>query len=308
MGVKIGGNSGNINLVKPLLKGDKGGYYIPDVNEEGFLSWTPSEEEMPQIEGANIKGVQGEKGESGVYVSDVAPESDEVLVWLRPDEEVEEVATIGYVDAAIANIDIPEVDFTGYATEDYVTDAIGAIDVPVYSINNAKVPSGLSITAEDKALIEKIIDKVKNKDFRFFVKYSGRDVVEIIKYSSTQYHFYMAGDRLYPVYTYKFNIDANGNLTNTTYPSKGMTPFDMTNTLIPKAISLTGANSSIQEEFAYIVDNYALKSEIPEEVDLTGYAKTEDIPDVSQYQTAEEVETAITNALSAIGVAEEGVY
>ena len=38
------------------------------------------------------------------------------------------------------------------------------------------------------------------------------------------------------------------------------------------------------------------------------YAKKEEIPDVSQYQTAEDVETAITNALSAIGVAEEGAY
>ena len=42
--------------------------------------------------------------------------------------------------------------------------------------------------------------------------------------------------------------------------------------------------------------------------DLSGYAKTEDIPDVSAYQTAEQVEAAINNALSSIGVAEEGEY
>lgn len=38
------------------------------------------------------------------------------------------------------------------------------------------------------------------------------------------------------------------------------------------------------------------------------YALKTDIPDVSQLQTAEQVQTAITNALSAIGVAEEGAY
>lgn len=42
--------------------------------------------------------------------------------------------------------------------------------------------------------------------------------------------------------------------------------------------------------------------------DLSGYAKTEDIPDVSAYQTAEQVETAINSALSSIGVAEAGEY
>lgn len=42
--------------------------------------------------------------------------------------------------------------------------------------------------------------------------------------------------------------------------------------------------------------------------DLSDYAKADEIPDVSGFQTAEQVETAISNALSAIGVAEEGAY
>lgn len=61
---------------------------------------------------------------------------------------------------------------------------------------------------------------------------------------------------------------------------------------------------------------YALKTDIPS---LDGYAKTTDIPDISGfitmsaveakgYQTANDVATAISNALSAIGIAEEGVY
>ena len=45
-----------------------------------------------------------------------------------------------------------------------------------------------------------------------------------------------------------------------------------------------------------------MKSEIPS---LEGYALTTDIPDVSNYQTAEQVQVAINNALATIGIAEE---
>ena len=72
---------------------------------------------------------------------------------------------------------------------------------------------------------------------------------------------------------------------------------------------------------------YALKSEIPDvssfitaeeatiyidstELNnaLANYAKVENIPDVSAYQTEAQVNTLISNALNAIGVAEEGAY
>ena len=72
---------------------------------------------------------------------------------------------------------------------------------------------------------------------------------------------------------------------------------------------------------------YALKSEIPDvssfitaeeatiyidstELNnaLANYAKVENIPDVSAYQTETQVNTLISNALNAIGVAEEGAY
>jgi hypothetical protein len=52
------------------------------------------------------------------------------------------------------------------------------------------------------------------------------------------------------------------------------------------------------------VDNAIGAIEIPE-VDLTNYALKSDIPDVSAYQTAEQVSTAINEAL---GVIENGTY
>lgn len=46
-------------------EGSPGGYYVPIVDADGNLTWTGSEEGMPEVEGANIKGETGPKGEDG---------------------------------------------------------------------------------------------------------------------------------------------------------------------------------------------------------------------------------------------------
>lgn len=127
-------NNDSVKLQKAALKGDDGGYYIPSVNEEGQLTWFPSEEGMPAVEGAVISGKPGEKGEPGVYVGTEEPTDDTDLIWINPDGEPnDDIATKQYVDKAIASIEIPEggnVDLTGYATEEYVDKAIAAIEIP----------------------------------------------------------------------------------------------------------------------------------------------------------------------------------
>lgn len=45
--------------------GADGGYYTPMVSESGDLSWTGSKSDMPAVPGANIRGPQGPKGETG---------------------------------------------------------------------------------------------------------------------------------------------------------------------------------------------------------------------------------------------------
>jgi hypothetical protein len=62
----------------------------------------------------------------------------------------EAAATEKYVDEAVANIEIPEVDFTGYATEDFVTSAV----------DSAKEELSESITSETEEL--KVVDEVGN--------------------------------------------------------------------------------------------------------------------------------------------------
>ena len=47
------------------LRGEDGGYYIPEVSQEGILSWTGTAEGMPIPEPANVKGPKGDKGEPG---------------------------------------------------------------------------------------------------------------------------------------------------------------------------------------------------------------------------------------------------
>ena len=112
------------------MKGDDGGYYIPNIDEEGILTWIPSEEGMePVEEKIGIIGPKGEPGEPGFYVGTEEPENQ--LVWINPEgTKTSDFATVEYVDAEIAKINIPDapnIDLEGYATIEYVDGAIAAI-------------------------------------------------------------------------------------------------------------------------------------------------------------------------------------
>lgn len=41
-------------------------YYVPNVDDEGNLSFTPTSDEMPAVPATNIRGEKGEKGDSGL--------------------------------------------------------------------------------------------------------------------------------------------------------------------------------------------------------------------------------------------------
>lgn len=53
---------------QPGADGEDGGYYTPSVDDSGDLSWTASKSGMPPVEGANIRGPQGQQGEPGLGV------------------------------------------------------------------------------------------------------------------------------------------------------------------------------------------------------------------------------------------------
>ena len=59
MGIELKKQNRKLNFAGEFLKGEPGGYYVPSVDDEGNLTWTPTESDMPAIPGANIKGNDG---------------------------------------------------------------------------------------------------------------------------------------------------------------------------------------------------------------------------------------------------------
>lgn len=106
--IKLGGKQGAVDLSKKMMRGEDGGYYIPNVDEEGRLTWTPTEEDMVEVEGAIIAGPPGPAGDSGVYVGTEEPTDPDMLIWINPEGtgEVSGLATVGYVDARIEEIEL----------------------------------------------------------------------------------------------------------------------------------------------------------------------------------------------------------
>ena len=94
------------------------------------------------------------------------------------------------------------------------------------------------------------------------------------------------------------------NYATVNYVNNAVSNIDMPD-LTPYALKseIPDVSSFITaEEAAIYIDSTELNNA------LANYAKVEDIPDVSAYQTETQVNTLISNALNAIGVAEEGAY
>lgn len=111
-------NSGEINVT------DEAGNIILKVDSEGLHSTNLDLS-------SDSLSVDGDKFQIGDKDGNIAFRVDETGAnAFNLFKNGEEVATQEYVDEAIANIDIPEVDLTGYATETYVDEAIANIDIP----------------------------------------------------------------------------------------------------------------------------------------------------------------------------------
>ncbi len=108
--INLKARNGTITLAQKMMKGDDGGYYIPSIDSESNLSWQPSESDMPAIPSANIRGLQGIQGESGVYVGDTEPTDPTVLVWLTPTGEVSDYVMTeeqvqNYIDNSLEEVE-----------------------------------------------------------------------------------------------------------------------------------------------------------------------------------------------------------
>lgn len=63
-----------------------GATFLPDVSEEGIISWT-NDKEKENPEPRNIKGPKGDTGPDTVYIGETEPEGDWWKVWIQPTGE-----------------------------------------------------------------------------------------------------------------------------------------------------------------------------------------------------------------------------
>ena len=246
-------------------------------------------------------------------------------------------ATEKYVQEQIANIDIPETDLTGYATEQYVKQEIGKIEIPSTdglatekyvddAIANIDIPEDVEEvhvgkSAPTDANVKIWVDTdaespVATKDYVSQkiaeAQMSGADVDLSAYYTKTETDALIEEIELTPGPQGEPGKDGQDGYT----PVKGVDYFDGKDGVDGKDYVLTEAD---KQEIAGMVEvtgggdadlsNYYTKEEVDAKIpSLDGYAKTSDIPDVSGYQTASDVQSAISTALSAIGIAEEGSF
>lgn len=180
---------------------------------------------------------------------------------------VEGLASKEYVERRVAEVQLGgEVDLTVYATKDYVDDMIAEM-----AENGILEPYA---TKEQVAADHYTKNEVYTKD-EVEVKYKAYVQAELSEFEVPM-----------------------PDLSD--YYTKSETDAKITEVVnaIPE-VDFTG----------YATEEYVRQAvEAIPQPDLTAYALKTDIPDVSGYQTAEQVQTAITEALGAIGVAEEGAY
>lgn len=81
--VYVYGNTAGWVNIGPIATGDgglAGGYYIPQIDADGTLSWIPSTVGMPNVPSTNIKGEKGDKGDKPVKGEDYFTETDKALL------------------------------------------------------------------------------------------------------------------------------------------------------------------------------------------------------------------------------------
>ncbi|MBR5823816.1 MAG: hypothetical protein IKY67_06705 [Paludibacteraceae bacterium] len=272
MAIKLTGKSGAIDLSKKMFKGDPGGYYIPDVKENGDLVWTPSEEEMPQVESSNIIGPTGPRGESGVYVGAAEPQEEEVLVWVNTEgTEVDELATKEYVNEALKDV---EVDLTGYYTAEQVDAVVEEAVSNGLDYYNLDIRPGEAITAEDKAKLEEIFSRSNGvnwdaRDCDFIVfddNYGHLTTVTTGNFSLTLSLHYS----LHMIQAMTVSFDSKGVLSTIRWPQYAYTYLQSQNVQVAASYSPTGEKTDVGAAIKYLADNQG-------NIDLSNYYNKEQV-------------------------------
>ena len=135
--------------------GKDGGYYIPNVDDDGNLTWQTSQSGMPPVEGANIKGPDGADrqdgppGENGGYYTP-SVDGEGNLTWAGSKPEMPGIDGANIRGPAGADGQgVPEI------TPEDNGKVLGALDGVAVWVNSGGAPVG-ELTSDDITLAENI--------------------------------------------------------------------------------------------------------------------------------------------------------
>lgn len=135
--------------------GKDGGYYIPNVDDDGNLTWQASQSGMPPVEGANIKGPDGADGQDGApgenggyYTPSVDGEGNLTWAGSKPEMPGIDGANIRG-PAGVDGQGVPEI------TPEDNGKVLGALDGVAVWVNSGGAPVG-ELTSDDITLAENI--------------------------------------------------------------------------------------------------------------------------------------------------------
>lgn len=222
-----------------------------------------------------LVGPRGEKGYTPVKGVDYFTQED--IDFIVAEVEKGNYATVEYVDSMIENI--PEVDLSNYYTKEQVDQAISA-DLGDYALKTDLV----GLATED--YVENAVKDVEVDLTDYYTKSEVDDKLEDLATGDIDLSEYAKTADLAKVAT-------SGNYN------------DLSN--LPTIPSTTGlATTEYVDNAVKNIDlsKYALKTDIPDTSNFTTMSAVEE----KGYQTAEQVETLISNAISAITDGEEVSY
>ena len=281
--LKVNAVSDNVELIAPMktVFRDGMGYYTPEIDSEGNLTWVPSNNDIPAVsESVNIMGpagadgkqgkdgAKGETGDSGVYIGTTEP-TNGANVWINPEAElVTDYVTKEYVDEKISEIQLEA------GSVSSVNGKAGAVVLTAADVG--ALPADTVIPDTTGFLTEEDLDGLATTEYVDNIVENLELDVDLTGYATEDY----VDQAIMDAQLSGGDVDLSNYYTKTE-----------TNTEINKAVSAIVIPDTTGFIKADALEPYALKTELP---DTTGfitidalepYALVDDIPDTTGFIT-----------------------
>ena len=276
-----------LELIKPsysAVKSVNGKIGIVELTAEDIGMEGMATEEFVLTKIAEAQLAESDVDLSGYYTKSETDKKIDEKIAAIPDTDLTNYATKAYVQTQIS---LNEPDLTSYATKEYVEKEILAAQLAQSEVDL----TAYYTKSETEAAITEHLKPYALKT----------EIPSTTGLASESYVANAVKDMATMTYVnQQINAIPKTDLSN--YYTKAETNAEI-------AANVPDLTNYATKTY---VDNEIAKIDVGGDVDLTNYyTKSEvdaKIPDVSGYQTAEQVSAAITQALNAIGVAEAGAY